>query len=133
MDAAIEEIKKLIDRLGPDPRASGRQGVRAKEEHGAGDVHGEWVADAGGVAAQQVVLELHQVAARNALLREVAEPGIDAVDGSVAIRDLGDELCRRANELLGGAVEGDGRVTPGHADDVRDREAVPVDPEGRHR
>jgi hypothetical protein len=133
MDAAVEKVEEEVDGLGPHAGAPGGEGVRAQEEDRPGDVCRQRVADARGVAAQEVVLELHQVRARDPLPGEVAEAGVHAVDRGLALGELGDELRRRAHELLGRAVQGHRRVVPGDGHDVRDGEARAVDAERGHR
>jgi hypothetical protein len=67
---------------------------------------------------------------RNTHGREVAEAGIDAVDGIVPPSDLGNDLGGLLHLPLGGAVEADGHVASRDGDDVRDAEVVPREPEG---
>ena len=132
MHAAIQKIEEQVDRLGPDARSPGCEGVRAQEQDRAGDVPRERVADAGRMAAQEVELQPGEIASFDPHLREIAEPGVHAVDRLVTVGELGDDLRGGADPLLGAAIEGDRDVATRDVDDVRDREALAVDAERRH-
>ena len=80
----VEHRDEQVERLEPDAGMAARQDVGAQRHHRADDGNGEEVADAGGVAAQQVDLQRVERVGRDADLGEGSKPGVDAVDRRVA-------------------------------------------------
>ena len=73
------------------------QHVGAQRHRRAHDRYRQRFADAGGVAAQQVDLQLGERVGRDPNLGEVAESGVDAVDRLVAAREGVDDRARRVD------------------------------------
>ena len=82
------------------------------------------------MAPHEIPLQRAQLVVRDAHGREVAETGVDAVDGIVASRDLGDDLRRLPDLTLRRSVESDGDAAARDRDDVRDSQVVAGEPEG---
>ena len=80
----VEHRDEQVERLEPDAGMAACQDVGAQRHHRADDGDGEEVADAGGMAAQQVDLQRVERVGRDADLGEGSEPGVDAVDRRVA-------------------------------------------------
>jgi adenylosuccinate synthase len=116
MHAAVEQRDQRLERLDADAREALGQHVRAQRHRRANRPHRQDLADARGVAAQQVDLQRREIGLLDPRLREVAESGVDAVDRLVAVglriddrarrRDPGPRLGREAD---GRAVVGDGQ------------------------
>ncbi len=81
-DVRREHPQKCFDRGDADARVSPRQRVGPQDHHGSHGRRRERLADACRVAANQVALQLLEVADRNRDVRELAEAGRHAVDGS---------------------------------------------------
>src|SRR2546427_422218 len=84
------------------------------------------------VASHGVTLQSAQLPVRHAHRREIAETGVHAVDGIVTLGDLRDHLGRLLYLTLRGAIEAYRDVAARDRDDVRDREIVPGEAEGRY-
>ena len=97
MHAAIQQVDEALQRPQGDAGEALRQHIRPQGHRRAHDWNRKRVADAGGVTAKQVDLQLGERVARNANLGEVAEPRIDAVDGLVAARERVDDGARRGH------------------------------------
>ena len=91
MHAGVQHREQVFDRPASDAGESFRQYVRPQGHRRADRAHAERLADAGGVAAQQVQLQRFERIAGNDRFRQRAETGIDAVHrtlvGRVAIDD----------------------------------------------
>jgi len=62
-------------------------------------------ADAGGVGEDEVALELRRGLGRDADLGELAEAGVDAVDGGLAAGGGGDDLGAGGDRRTAGGIE----------------------------
>ena len=122
MHAAVEELQQHLREIGPNAGATGREGVRAEEQHRADDIDRERVAHAGGVASDEVALQRAQLADRDADGREIAEAGVDAVDRRFARGELRDELRGLRHASLRRAIERRGRAATGDREHVGDAE-----------
>ena len=94
---AVEQLDQQLERLEPDAGEALRQHVGAQRHRRAHDRHRQRLADARGVAAQQVHLQLRQRLGGNLHFGEVAEAGVDAVGRRVAIGELVDDGARGAH------------------------------------
>ena len=82
------------------------------------------------MATHEIPLQGAEVVMRDPHGREVAESGVDAVDGIVTLSDLRDDLRRLLHLALRGSVEAHGHVAAGDRDDVGDGEVAPSESEG---
>src|SRR3954447_14641639 len=107
-----------------------REDVGADEHHGANDVAGERVAHARAVRADDVALELIEVFAGDADIREQADAGVDGVDGIVSGGEGVDEGARdlHAGDGVGGEVDVDASV--GDGANIGNRQPGAVELEG---
>ena len=92
MHASVEHLEQHLRETGTDARAARRERVGAKQQHRADDVYRQRIANAGGVAPDEVALECLELGHRDADRREIAEAGVHAVDRRVAGGELRDEL-----------------------------------------
>ena len=75
----VEQREQVLDRVAPDAREPFGEHIGAQRHRRAHRASRQRLADAGGMAAQQVQLQLLQVAARDDRFGERAEAGVDAV------------------------------------------------------
>ena len=87
--------------------AFSRQLMRGGHQ-GPGLLLGQRLAHAGGMAADQVQLELGQLPGRDHHGGELAEPGVDAVDRPALVQDPLDDLAVLHHPGQRRGVEGDG-------------------------
>src|SRR5262249_46728083 len=100
-------VVHLAGRVGRSGRAAGVRrggGLDAQGEGQAGLADAQQRADADGVAAEEVFLEGEHLVGGDALVGELAEAGVDAVDGGPG----GEEVVQAAAGLLD-ALAGGGR------------------------
>ena len=76
-----------------------REAIGEEQRHRARRRDVKWLADAAGVAADQVALQRGELVARNGDAAEVAKAGGDAVDLPSLLLDALDDGARRANAL----------------------------------
>ena len=109
VDAAVEQRDQALERLEPDAGVALGEHVGAQQHQRARLGLLERRADARGVRAHQVHLQLAQAVVGDADLGEAAEAGGDAVD-DVAARDRGvHDLSRGANGRAGESSSASGR------------------------
>src|SRR2546423_2155501 len=130
MHAPIHHVAKKVDDLGSHARSSRSERVGAEHEDRPNDVLRQRRPDPDGMAADEIALERPQLVVRHTHGREIAEPGVDAVDGILALRDLGDDLCGLTDLALRGTVEAHRNAPARDPDDVGDGEVVTGEPEG---
>jgi len=85
------------ERIGDDRSDAGKalgQGVGAKSEHGARGGRAERFADAAGVAANEIELQVADFVVGNTRGGEFAEAGVDAVDGGFRFDEAFDDGAR---------------------------------------
>jgi len=70
---AFERRDQRVEGFEPDAGVALGQHVRTQGHRRADDLRREWIADAGGMAADQIDLKRAQLIARDAHLRERAE------------------------------------------------------------
>ena len=88
MNLAIEQGEQCLERLEADAGEAFREHVGPQRHRRAHRPHRQRLADTGCMAAQQVQLQCRQIGLVDARLGEVAEAGVDAVNGRIA-RGLG--------------------------------------------
>jgi len=130
MHAPIHHVAEKVDDLGSHARSARGEGVGAEHEDRPNDVLRQRRPDPDGMAAHEVPLQRPQIVVRHTHGREIAEPGVDPVDGILALRDLRDDLCGLPDLALRGAVEAHRNVSARYRDDVGDGEVVAGEPEG---
>ena len=81
----LSSAMQQLQRLDANPGESFRQHVGAQRHRRADDRHRQRIADAGGVAAQEIHLQLGERVVRDPHVGEVAEPGVDAVRRRVVV------------------------------------------------
>ena len=130
VDARVQHRDQEVEGLGPDAAEALGQHVRAQHHEGARLRLVQRLADAGGVAAHQVELELAQLVARDDDVGEVAEAGVDAVD-DLAARDRVVDHAARARDRLARARRETptGAVAARHRLEVVEGEARAVEQE----
>ena len=106
--AAVEALGQELDGLGPDPGMGLQQAVDAGGHQGPGLLLGQRLAHAGGLAADQVQLQLGQLPGRDDHGGELAEAGVDAVDRPALVQDPLDDLAVLHHPGQRRGVEGDG-------------------------
>ena len=126
-DAEVEEIEEPADDLGPDGGVAARQGIRARDHHGARFVARKGLADAGAVAAKQVLLQRAGVLEFHPVLDHLAEAGVHAVDRHAALgeRFQPGAVGGHAAEHLG--IESHLARAAADGDDIGDGERLAVE------
>jgi len=130
-DVSIEQRDELLERLEPDAREALRQHVRAQQHERPRLGRSERRADARGVRAHQVHLQLAQPIVRDADVGEVAEAGRHAVDDVAARNGRVDHAPRGFDRLAGIRVELDRTAAARHRFEPREVERGAVDHERR--
>ena len=82
MNACVEQGDQHLDGLFAHSAEALGENVCAQQEHGADFGLGKRLAQAAGMASHQIHLQVAEAVSRNANVRELAEAGIDAVDGN---------------------------------------------------
>ena len=108
VDAVVEQVEQPLERLAPDAGEALGEHVRAQRHRGAHGADRQRVADAGGVAAQQVHLQRAERVARDGRSRRARRTRVDAVDRRVAERLTIDDGARRVDARRGVRREPDG-------------------------
>jgi hypothetical protein len=103
-----------------------REHVGAQRHRRADDRHRQRIADAGGVTAQQIHLQLGERVVRDPHVGEVAEPGVDAVRRRVVVGGLVNDDPRRANAIARHIAEGELLVAVRNRDEIVERERLAV-------
>ena len=86
MHAAVERRDQRVERLDANAGEAFGQHIGAQRHRRAHGADRQRLVDAGGVAAQQVDLQLRQIVAVDARFGERAEAGVDAVDRARRLR-----------------------------------------------
>ena len=105
--AAIQHLDQQLQRFDADAGKPFRQHVGAQRHCRAHHRHLKRVADAGGVAAQQIDLKRVELIGRNLYFREIAEARIDAVRRLVAVRVVVDHFTRGTHARARGVGQSD--------------------------
>ena len=124
MHAAIQEFRHELEHLQPDAAETQREHVRAQGQHHAHLRFGKRGAHAAGVAADEIQLQLPQVATFDVDLGKLPEPGVYAVDDRVSGRDLLDHAARGVNALVRRRGDRDWRPVDCHAREFSERKGL---------
>ncbi len=108
MDPVVEEEEQGVDDVGADAAEAFGQDVGAEQKHGADGGFRERIAEAAGMAADEVALEVLEFGGVDADVRKFAEAGIDAVGGFAAGEEGIDDGAGGLDAGQGGGVESDG-------------------------
>jgi hypothetical protein len=110
-DIVVEAVDETLDGLELCAAVAEAEVLGLEEEHETDDVLGHFVADAAGVAHDEVFLELAELLFADADVAEAAEAGGDAVDGDLLVFHLLVEVVAALLDAAGGLVaEGEGHV-----------------------
>jgi hypothetical protein len=101
VDLVIEKEKQGIDNFGTNAAEAPGEDVGAEQEHGADGRFRERIAEAAGMAADEIALQILQLGWIDADIRQLAEAGVDAIGGFAA----GEE---GVNDGAGGLDAGEG-------------------------
>ena len=110
MDFGVEHFAESVDDLGADAAESFGESVGAEKHHGAGFGFAEGIANAAGVRADEIYLELRDLFSGDADGSEFAEAGVDAVGGGAGGDEFFDDGAGGVHAFDGGWVERDGVV-----------------------
>ncbi len=100
VDAAVEHLAQEVAHHGAHARVAEREHLRAQEHHRAHHRLRQGRADAGGVRADEVALEVADLVGADAHVGEHAEAGVDAVDRRRGVATVGDaSTTRRAASM----------------------------------
>jgi hypothetical protein len=102
---AFETRREHFEHGPADSGKSARERVDLERDYEPHHVRRQGRTDAAGVRHDEVDLQLRELLARNAPLRELAETRVDAVDAGVALRDRRDHVGRAIDGAAGRAVE----------------------------
>ena len=131
-DAMVEEGEEAAGDLGADAGESFGEDIGANEHDGADDGFGEGFADAAGVGADDVVLEGGEVRGIDADMGEVAEAGVDAVDGAVLEGEAFNDGAGLTHAPEGLGREFHGFTGAGDRGDLVKVQALPVESNHPH-
>ena len=134
VDPVIEEEEQGVDDRGPDAAEAFGEDVGAKQEHGADGGVRERIAEAAGMAADEVALQVLKLGGIDADVRKLAEAGIDAVGGFAAGEEGIDDSAGSLDAGERGGIEGDGAGFKRHLGDGVEGEGLTGEEErGGHR
>ena len=109
--ARLRHFLDRLDDLPADARGAARQAADLERHDEPHHGSGERRPHARGVRQDEIALQDHQVVPLDALPDQLAEPGVDAVDGLVGLRDPGNRGGRLVRGRLGGRIEREIRAT----------------------
>jgi hypothetical protein len=124
VNAAVEEGNEGLNQLRADAAEAFGENIGAEEEHGADGILGEGVADAAGVAADEITLEGLDLGGVNAKVGKLAEAGVDAVGGVSAGEEIVDESAGGLDCGKRGRGERDRAVVEGDLGDFVEGEGL---------
>ncbi len=107
-DVPVQALGQQADGLGADPAVGLEQAVDAGGHEGPGLVDRQGLPHPGGVAADQVQLELGQLVLGDDHRRELSEAGVDPIDHPLLGQDPVDDRPVLGHRLQGGPIQGDG-------------------------
>ena len=93
-DVAVEHFDEELDDLETNAAAAERENIGAEQHHGADLRLGKWSADAAGMTAHEIDLELLQLVGGDVNVGKFPEAGADAVDDGFLPNDLLDNPPR---------------------------------------
>jgi hypothetical protein len=115
MHARVQHVRQSLGDDGAHAAIAERQRVGAQSHDDARFRLGERYREPAGVAAHQVELQAGQLVVRDAHFAELAEAGVDAVDGEAIFGDAAHDVARGVHLGDGGGVDlnADGGVRDG--------------------
>ena len=93
MNSSIEEAHQHLDDFSANSAEALGEDICAQQEHGPDFGIRQRSAQSASMAPQQIHLQFRKMVARDADVRELAEAGIDAVDGNFFFENFLDELA----------------------------------------
>src|SRR5205085_481707 len=99
MNAALKQRNQSFDNERPRAAVAQSQHVCAQEQHGSRLCFGERRADAAGMAAHQVQLQLAQLRMSYPNVCELAKACVDSVNDSARLRNLFNDAARFSHTL----------------------------------
>ncbi len=124
MHARVQHPDQQLRHLDPDPGQPDGEGVGAQQQHRPHDLGSERLTDAGGMAADQVALQLGGLGRLDADVGQIAEARRDAVDGGAAADESFDHGPRRVHPLGGACGELDRSCGSSDLHDIGDRQVA---------
>ena len=88
MNAVVEHGDQQLEQRGAHAAEALGEHVGAQQQHGADFRLGERIADSAGMAADQIGLELCELIGGDANVGQLAEAGVDAIDGFAGGEDF---------------------------------------------
>jgi hypothetical protein len=131
-DPRVVDLREEFGGLDADAREALCKRVQPEDEHRADDLDRERVADAGGMALDEIFLKLLDVLGADADIAELAEARRHAVDRLSALHPLFDDPAGRVHSLLCSGGKGDGNLAERALIHLFDREGIAVENEGFH-
>src|SRR5512147_246956 len=123
----IEKPHERLDGLEPGARATAGEDVDAQRHEGPGLGLAEGLADARGVRAHEVLLQLAELLVRDDDVGEVSKARRDAVDDAGFSDGAVHHLTRAGDAVAGLRLEGDGLALPRDGLEPGEIERVPVE------
>ena len=131
-EIGVEHGAEQLQRLGTHARVAPGERVDADRHRRAHDVARQRLADADGVAAHQVLLQLADLVDGDVRRGELAEAGGHAVDDALLGDDLLDDVARAGDAVERGCAELDRPARARHRDHVGDAQRRVADDERLH-
>ena len=127
MHAGVEHRDEELRQAGPHAARAPHEHVGTQQHHCAHRLSGQRLAHAGGMAANQVELELADPLGGNADVGELAEPGRDAVHRRASRQGRFDHLATPPDLAQRARGDRHRRLVARHRYDVRNRQRAAVD------
>ena len=124
MNACVEQGDQHLDGFFAHSAEALGEDVCAQQEHGPDFGLGKGLAQAAGMASHQIHLQVAKAVSRNANVRELAEAGIDAVDGNFFLENVLDRLAGRVHARQRGWMETDFSQAASYSLDLFEREIL---------
>jgi hypothetical protein len=121
-DAGVQQVEDALNEVGPGAGMAPAEAGGLDEHHRANDIVGQRFADAGGVGADEVVLDIAELFGVDADAGEGAEAGVDAVDRLFAGGVLINDGAGAVDAADGVVAECDGAMVAGDVGDFFDGE-----------
>ena len=114
VNSGVEHFAKSVDYVRANAAEAFGESVGAEEHHGAGFAFVERFANAAGMGAHEIYLQLCNLLRGDAHGSEFAEAGVDAVGGRAGGYEFVHHRARGFHALDGGRVKGDGFMLQRH-------------------
>ena len=126
-DSCVEQVDVGLEDFSADAGTAGGQSPGAQQHEGAHDFAFDGFADAGGVGADEGLLQLGAQFGGDVALRERAESGRDSVDGLLRLSEGVNGLPVLVHPGQGGFGQGDLRVVAGDVDHLGEGQRIGVE------